>query len=362
MTSDKIIVLHLVNTTRRGGLERQLYTIIKNSHNIRNIVCSLYFPEKSYFSHDDINIINSRGFFGRSKDFREQIKKNSPDIIFTWSTLTYLIASIGNIGKNVPIINGSIRHGVFNSTLSGYFRMLVAHISPILIANSYAGLKANNLKLRNSRYVLYNGKELLYKKKIDEPERKKRLQNYFSTMKGNETVFITVANLVPFKDYKTVFYALAKIKEEKDFRYLIIGDGPMKEELGQLAKELNISNSIYFAGSVDNVLYYLQMADVMIHSSKGEGISNAILEGMFAGLPIIATNVGGIPETVFDKTSSLFQYQNVDELTTILMNTDQIISDSNKYRRELEDFLKRFSVETMILEYERIIKKIIRNN
>ena len=59
-------------------------------------------------------------------------------------------------------------------------------------------------------------------------------------------------------------------------------------------------------GKIENVREYLFISDIMIHSSRGEGISNAILEGMYAGLPVIATNVGGIPETVFSGSSMLF--------------------------------------------------------
>jgi glycosyltransferase involved in cell wall biosynthesis len=56
----------------------------------------------------------------------------------------------------------------------------------------------------------------------------------------------------------------------------------------------------------------------MIHSSRGEGISNAILEGMYAGLPIIATNVGGVPETVFSESSLMFPYKDDKALYLIV--------------------------------------------
>lgn len=350
---------------KRGGRERQLATIVKYSDLDNRVVYFNEFERNSYI--EEYNLLNKvhRIKTKPSKRFQALSRyciDNKPDVIISWGNYEAIMGLIVSFVIKAKFINASIRHGIRDKKLSHYLRTLVLHLSPYIIANSSAGLKANNLSMRNSRYVLYNGKEIYYKKKIGKAEKLTRLYELFPKIKDDEIIFISVANLVPFKDYKTVFKALLKIKDQIAFRYLIIGNGPMKEELVNLSNKLDIDDRLYFAGSVENVLFYLQMADIMIHSSKGEGISNAILEGMFAGLPIIATNVGGIPETVFDKTSSLFQYKNIDELASILMNTDQIINDCNKYSRELEDFLKRFSLETMILEYERIIKKIIRNN
>ena len=62
----------------------------------------------------------------------------------------------------------------------------------------------------------------------------------------------------------------------------------------------------------------------MIHSSRGEGISNAILEGMYAGLPVIAPNVGGIPETVFPGSSMLFPYKDHKALYQCLLKSQEL--------------------------------------
>jgi len=73
----------------------------------------------------------------------------------------------------------------------------------------------------------------------------------------------------------------------------------MKEDIEKMVNEFELNKNAIMVGKTENISEYLFASDLMIHSSRGEGISNAILEGMFAGLPVIATNVGGVPETVF---------------------------------------------------------------
>ncbi len=357
-----MLIIHIISSMIRGGRERQLATIVKYSSFENRIV---YFNENASNSYITeyglqntiyrIDIEPKKRIVSLFKYCRE-IK---PDVIISWGNYEAIMCLIVSFVLKIKFINASIRHGIRDRKFSHYLRTFVLHLSPYVIANSYAGFEANNLSMRNNRYVLYNGKELLYKDKIDKTEKLSRLYEFFPKIRDDEIIFISVANLVPFKDYKTVFHALAKIKEEKSFRYLIIGDGPMKEDLAKLAKDLEIIDRVYFAGSVENVLFYLQMADIMIHSSKGEGISNAILEGMFAGLPIIATNVGGIPETVFDKTSELFEYRDVEGLVRKIQLADKLIRDSYKTQNELEEWLRKFSIETMISNYEKIIKKVV---
>lgn len=129
----------------------------------------------------------------------------------------------------------------------------------------------------------------------------------------------------------------------------------MRNEIERSISEFGLAGKVTLVGRVDNVSDYLQMGDCLIHSSRGEGISNAILEAMYAGLPVIATDVGGIPETVFPGSSMLFSYRDDRALLHCLRRLPELnISfnpESDEYRRHLAEF----SIERMVSRFEKIL-------
>jgi len=87
--------------------------------------------------------------------------------------------------------------------------------------------------------------------------------------------------------------------------FLLLGDGPLRNKLEARISELGLRKYFVFAGMVNNVAEILYGCDLMIHPSIEEPFGIAILEGMRAGLPIVASRVGGIPEVVKEKDTGL---------------------------------------------------------
>jgi len=115
----------------------------------------------------------------------------------------------------------------------------------------------------------------------------------------------TVGRLAAVKDQAYLVTAFAKllheIPEYQDrLRLIIVGDGPLRAELEQLVKDLDVQDSVWMAGNRDDVPELLRLLDLFVLPSLGEGISNTILEAMAVGLPVVATDVGGNPELVED--------------------------------------------------------------
>jgi glycosyltransferase involved in cell wall biosynthesis len=116
-----------------------------------------------------------------------------------------------------------------------------------------------------------------------------------------------IANLRPCKGLRGFLKAAALVLQSyPQTTFLIVGrDDGLKVELQLLAKELHISDSIIFTGERDDIPEILSMFDILVSSSLTEGLSNAILEGMALGKPVIATNVGGTPELVVHEQTGL---------------------------------------------------------
>lgn len=160
---------------------------------------------------------------------------------------------------------------------------------------------------------------------------------------GGTVRLVTVARFQPPKDHLSVFLALNEL-EQDNWVLLCVGDGAEMENAKSKVQELNLSEKVRFLGYCENVAEILAASDVYILSSLSEGFPRSILEAMRAALPVIASDVGGISESVSDgETGYLFPPRDVSKLAEVL---NKLISDSalrsrlgsNAYTRYLQKF------------------------
>jgi len=121
-----------------------------------------------------------------------------------------------------------------------------------------------------------------------------------------ELVVGTVGNLTAKKDQRSLLDALARLAaEHPHLRGVIIGLGPLEEELKAHAQELGLGDKVLFCGLRDDVPDVLPALDVFVLSSLFEGLPIALIEAMATGLACVATSVGGVPELVTDASSAV---------------------------------------------------------
>ncbi len=122
----------------------------------------------------------------------------------------------------------------------------------------------------------------------------------------NDKVVITASRLVKKNAVDDVIKSLEYLPA--NVKFLILGDGPDRKKLAGLAGELNLSNRIIFFGAYDNddLPQYLAIADIFVRPSLSEGQGISFLEAMAAGVPVIATPVGGIVDFLKDGETGLF--------------------------------------------------------
>lgn len=359
-------VLITTDSIGRGGKERQIFIIAREllSRGYDIIIVSLNessfsYVDEYFFPIERIKYLKGNKFIKLISLFKI-ISSNKNSIILAFDTISAFICLVSYKLFNIVFINCSIRHGIRLKKFSHYFRSFVARLSPYVIANSYAGLKANKLKKNSRRFVLYNGNPQIGKVLIS-PERKNYLrENLFGhIIQSHDLVFISVANFVPYKDYFTVFKALEKFKKKRKFYYIIIGDGIKRKQIEEEIKIRGLENVVILIGQTKKVFDYLLASDVFIHSSKGEGLSNAILESLIAGLPVIATDVGGNREILHPEYSRLFAYRDYLGLYKILETELNILLENTKDKSVFTPVLNNFRVEVMIDNLEKILNKAV---
>jgi sugar transferase (PEP-CTERM/EpsH1 system associated) len=116
----------------------------------------------------------------------------------------------------------------------------------------------------------------------------------------------SVGALRPVKDYPMLLDAFARVRRElPGARLVLVGNGPSRADLEAQAQRLELGRAVHFCGWRSDASALLPLMDVFALSSRSEGISLAVLEAMAAGLPVVATRVGGNPEIVEDGVSGL---------------------------------------------------------
>ncbi len=134
-----------------------------------------------------------------------------------------------------------------------------------------------------------------------------------------------MGRLSPEKGHELFLQALAAARTQgANLHALLVGDGQEKEHLQNLVKKLQLEDFCTFTGHVRDTANYYQAMDIQVMPSTTEGMPNAALEGMYMGLPLIATSVGGIPEVVLhEETGILFPSGHVKALEAALLRLAQ---------------------------------------
>jgi glycosyltransferase involved in cell wall biosynthesis len=177
-------------------------------------------------------------------------------------------------------------------------------------------------------------------------------------------VLILVGNLIRYKGHLDLIGALERAKAclPKDWRLLLVGrDDGMGEELTAKAVQAGISDKILFLGLRNDIPELLEASDVGILCSHQEGFSNAVLEGMGAGLPMIVTDVGGNPEAVLDgKTGLVVPPRDPESLGEAIV---RLAADPDVRRRFGEAGRRRveehFTLETCVQRYDELYRALL---
>jgi len=171
---------------------------------------------------------------------------------------------------------------------------------------------------------------------------------------------VMVARLSWWKDHATLLRALARLGD-LDWELELVGDGPLQAETEALAASLGIASRITFAGFRADVASRLAEAQLFVLATKWEGFPRSILEAMRAGLPVIASNVGGVRESVRDgETGFLVPQGDVDALCDRLRLF--LTSPADRARmgaagRALYDM--RFSIERLVTDTTAVYEAVL---
>ncbi|OGN07910.1 MAG: hypothetical protein A3C61_03290 [Candidatus Yanofskybacteria bacterium RIFCSPHIGHO2_02_FULL_39_10] len=193
-------------------------------------------------------------------------------------------------------------------------------------------------------HVIYNGVDFKESELTREEARRK------IGIPGN--IIISSGRLVPWKGFKMLVKIMPELlKISQFFRLVIIGDGPDKKQLESMVKNMGLERKVYIVGkkSREEMAVYFAAADMFVLNSGYEGFSHQILEAMAAGVPVIASAVGGNREVIEQgRNGFLIKYNDEFNLIEAIKGMHQSLELRDEFAAEGRETIVKYSVEKMI--------------
>jgi len=289
----------LIEKLREKGIEVASIKNFSNAPGLKNFLAFFEtFNLIRKFKPDILYLLSSEaGFIGAiaGKLYRLLFWRKNPKIIYR----------IGGWAFKEP-------RNIFIKKIYLWAEKISAPFKDIIITNSEFDkhLATKNKIAKPDKIVtIYNGIDLNEIKFLTEEEAKKIIESKIrdTRYKIQNTILIsTIANFYRNKGLEYLILAAQKLKNKGlDWQFVIIGEGPERSKIENLIKKNNLENNVFLIGFITDAFECLKAFDLFVLPSVKEGQPWTILEAMAAGVPIVATNIAGIPETIENEKSGL---------------------------------------------------------
>jgi glycosyltransferase involved in cell wall biosynthesis len=184
-------------------------------------------------------------------------------------------------------------------------------------------------------------------------------------MREHDVVVTIVGRLSPEKGHRTFLLAAKRVSSKNsNIKFLIVGDGPMAEELRSETIKLDLKDCVVFAGFRRDMPAIYALSDVLVNASTIEGLPITILEAMASRVPVIASRAGGIPDVITDnETGLLIDAHDVDALERSI---ERLIDNPTERQRlaaaAFELVTTKYSFRRMCDAYRRVYREVLNGN
>ena len=365
----KISILEIIGDSSLAGAHRHLLSIIENL-DLDKFKIHVITPPGPLAGEikdlkrkidTDIIAMRSRSDFLAIRKIRQHIKHIKPDVIHVHGTRAGALGRLAAIGLNIPVIYTEhlwTKHYTINNVFIRWCHMVgywfLDLFTNVNIAVSHAVkefLIDNNISRTEKIKVIYNGiADTNLKAKVFQSDK--------------EFVIASVGTLNRIKGMQYLIRAMDRVHQEfTEAKLEIIGDGPFKNKLVKEVEKYKLKKIVKFVGFTNEVEKYLTKFDLYIQPSLSESFGLAIVQAMNIGLPVIATNTGGIPEVVTDgKSGVLVKPADSKELATAIIELlrnpkrGKIMGEMGR-----QDVRIKFNLEDMIDELESVYEEVVKN-
>lgn len=178
---------------------------------------------------------------------------------------------------------------------------------------------------------------------------------------NGEKILIHISNFRPVKRVQDTIRILAEVNKSIPTKLILVGDGPERSDAEKLSRELGVSDNVKFLGKQHALVDLLSAADIFLLPSQSESFGLAALEAMSCGTPVVASNIGGIPEVVIHGESGyvaeLGDVARMAKYVIGLLTNDRKWATFSENARQIAE--EKFDCEHIIPKYEQLYQSLI---
>ena len=277
----------------------------------------------------DVHVIEERGLYDTAvvEALRGIARKVSPDIVQTHAVKSHFLARMAGLPEGAPWV--AFHHGYTWPTARARLynqldrwslraaRRVVTVSGPFREQMLARGVKGDRIEIVHNAIAPDWGAE------ERTPAKKAALRRELG-ISAESKVILIVGRLSAEKDHIALLQAIRGMKSAP-VHLIVVGEGPERSRIEAKVRELGLGDRVSLTGQKKSAAPFYGIASLAVLSSLSEGSPNALLEAMAAGVPVVATNVGGIPEIVtHDESALLVQAGDVPAMSAAM---DRLLED-----------------------------------
>jgi glycosyltransferase involved in cell wall biosynthesis len=348
-----------------GGVEKNFFIISNYLSKIFKDTKIITSINKFNYKLNSTNIINPsfkfketqgrklRYFFCLFELIKTIFKYKKNVVVLTFQANLYSAIICKILGIKIIIRSNSSPSGWSNSIFKKYFYKIFMALPDKIIVNSNDFKKELKSKFKVDSVCIFNPLNI---KEIQKKSKEKNEFNFFSNKNIIKIIF--VGRYVDQKDPITFLKALSIINKKLNFKALIVGRGILKNEMISFIKKNKLEKKIKLLNFQENPYKYIAKSDLLVLSSRFEGLPNVLLEALSLNKFVISSNCPTGPREILDngRGGFLFQVGNFKELAKKIILYD---SNKKKYNNKLifaHKRLIRFNYKNNLNKYFKLVK------
>ena len=349
-------VFIILSSLTSGGTERVFWLISqyldKNKYNVSIVLLD---SKRSFFSHEikDVQIIDLKSI-NASKSFfplLALLKKEKPDAVFSTAGHIAVLVSLVSMFVKVPrlIARGEILPHKTTKSASWYKELFYNVLSPYLYGRfDYVICQSAEMKAFYNQTIKIPLEKL---RTISNPVVPTSI-HVMEREPNNVKKLIIVARLANQKGHVRLLDVMKSLPD--NYELSIAGDGPLRDEIAQKIKDLNLSNRVKMWGVVSNSRELMAEHDLLVLSSFTEGFPNVVVESLSIGLPTVTFDVSGISEIIQNGFNGFIVPQNdLEQFKEKIIESTNTDWDSIAIKN---DAFQKFSIDKIVKQYEILIE------